>query len=154
MADLARVTADRMRAGMEDDLNTAQAQGAIFDMVRAANAAIDNGAMQSDDVPALLQAVAKFEEIFAVLKEDDVPKMKAVLEWAIAEGREGDVSSELRAAVESSKVDDHAIEKKIAEMEDARRARDFKRSDSIRGELTSVGVIVENTKEGVRWRRK
>ncbi len=154
MAERAREAAERMRAGMEDDLNTAQAQAAIFDMVRAVNAAMDSGQLHRDDVPGVLQAIAKFEEIFAVLKEDDVPKMNAIMEWAIAEGRESEISPELRAAVESSRLDDASINRKIAEMEDARRARDFKRSDAIRSELTSAGVIVENTKDGVRWRRK
>jgi cysteinyl-tRNA synthetase len=154
MAERARDAVDRMRAGMDDDLNTAQAQAAIFDMARAANAAIDSGQLRRDDVPGLLQAIAKFEEIFAVLKEDDVPKMKAIMEWALAEGREHEISPELRAAVNSSKLDDATIHLKIAEMEDARRARDFKRSDAVRSELTSAGVIVENTKDGVRWRRK
>jgi len=154
MAERARDAVDRMRAGMDDDLNTAQAQAAIFDMARAANAAIDSGQLRMDDVPGLLQAIAKFEEIFAVLKEDDVPKMKAIMEWALAEGREHEISPELRAAVNSSKLDDATIHLKIAEMEDALRARDFKRSDAVRSELTSAGVIVENTKDGVRWRRK
>jgi cysteinyl-tRNA synthetase len=123
-------------------------------MVRAANAAIDGGQLRRDDVPGLLQAIAKFEEIFAVLKEDDVPKMKAIMEWAVAAGRDREVSPELRAAVDSSLLDDASINQKIAAMEDARRARDFKRSDAVRSELTSAGVIVENTKNGVRWRRK
>ena len=51
MAELARETAERMRAGMDDDLNTAQAQAAIFDMVRKANAAMDAGQFKKDDVP-------------------------------------------------------------------------------------------------------
>ena len=46
------------------------------------------------------------------------------------------------------------IEKKIAEMEAARRARNFKVSDALRAELTAAGIVIENTKDGVRWRRK
>jgi cysteinyl-tRNA synthetase len=49
---------------------------------------------------------------------------------------------------------DAEIEKKIAEMEAARRARNFKASDAIRSELASAGIIVEITKDGARWRRK
>ena len=52
MQTLASETVDRMRAALEDDLNTAQAQGAIFDMVRNANAAIDAGEVKKDDVAA------------------------------------------------------------------------------------------------------
>jgi cysteinyl-tRNA synthetase len=39
-------------------------------------------------------------------------------------------------------------------MEAARKARNFKASDALRAELTAEGIIVENTKDGVRWRRK
>ena len=42
----------------------------------------------------------------------------------------------------------------MAEMEAARKARNFKHSDAIRAELSAAGIIVENTKDGVRWRRK
>ena len=110
---------------MNDDLNTAQAQAAIFDMVRKANAAIDNGQMKKDDVAPLLAALDKFDEIFAVLRDDDAPKMKAILEWAKAEGREKDVSPELLDAVGTQSLSDAEIETKIAEMEAARRARNF-----------------------------
>src|ERR1022692_3830038 len=92
MADLARETAERMRAGMNDDLNTAQAQAAIFDMVRKANAAIDAGQFKKDDVPPLLAALQSFDELFAVLKDDDAPKMKAIADWAQTEGREKEIS--------------------------------------------------------------
>jgi cysteinyl-tRNA synthetase len=39
-------------------------------------------------------------------------------------------------------------------MQAARNARKFKESDALRAELTAAGIIVENTKDGVRWRRK
>jgi cysteinyl-tRNA synthetase len=154
MTELARTTADRMKAGMEDDLNTAQAQAAIFDMVRAANAAMDAGQLKKDDAAPLLAALDKFDEIFAVMKDDDAPKMKAILDWAKAEGREKDISRELLDAVCAQQVSDADIEKRIGEMEQARRARNFKLSDTIRAELTAAGVLVEQTKDGVRWRRK
>jgi cysteinyl-tRNA synthetase len=80
--------------------------------------------------------------------------MQAVLEWAKASGRENDISSRLLEAVNSGQLSDSAIEAKIAEMEAARKARKFDISDRIRAELTSARIIVENTKEGVRWRRK
>jgi len=154
MKTLAAETIDRMRAALEDDLNTAQAQGAIFEMVRQANAAFDTGGIKTDDVAPLLAALAKFDEIFAVLHDDDVPKMKRVAEWAIAEGREKDISNELSEAIQSGQLSDSAIEKKVAEMKAARAARDFKASDAIRNALAEAGVIAEITKDGIRWRRK
>jgi len=154
MQSLASETVDRMRAALDDDLNTAQAQAAIFEMVRQANAAADAGSIKKDDVPPLLAALAKFDEIFAVLDDDDGPKMKRVLDWAPTDGRDKDVSKELREVVQSGAQSEGDIEKKIAQMKAARAARDFKTSDLLRAELAEAGIIVEITKDGIRWKRK
>jgi cysteinyl-tRNA synthetase len=154
MQSLAAQTVERMRAALDDDLNTAQAQGAIFEMVRQANAAFDTGDIKKDDVQPLLAALAKFDEIFAVLDDDDGPKMKRVFDWAQTEGRDKDVSSGLRETAQSEQLSDADIETKIAEMKAARSARDFKKSDALRAELAAVGIMVEITKDGIRWRRK
>jgi cysteinyl-tRNA synthetase len=154
MKSLASETVDRMTASLDDDLNTAQAQAAIFEMVRRANAGFDAHEIRQDDVRALLIALQKFDEIFAVLQDDDGSKMKQVLDWASTEGREQDISAELRQAVQSDQLSDADIERKIAEMGTARNARNFKVSDALRAELTGAGIIIENTKDGVRWRRK
>ena len=50
---------------------------------------------RQDDVKPLLAALDKFDQIFGVLKDDDQPKMKAILDWARAEGREKEISPEL-----------------------------------------------------------
>jgi cysteinyl-tRNA synthetase len=154
LQSLARETADRMRAALDDDLNTAQDQAAIFEMVRRANAAFDAGEIKKDDTAPLLAVLSKFDEIFAVLNDDDAVRMKQVFDWAQAEGRDKDISAELREAVQSEKSSDAEIEGKVAEMEAARRARNFKESDTLRAELASAGIVIENTKDGVRWRRK
>lgn len=154
MQELASATMDRMRAAFEDDLNTAQAQAAIFEMVRSANSALDSGRVKKEDAERLLAALEKFDEIFAVLADDDDAKMKLVYEWAPTEGREKDVSPALRALVQSDELSESDIEQKVAEMEAARKGRDFKHSDGLRAELTSAGIVIENTKDGVRWRRK
>jgi cysteinyl-tRNA synthetase len=154
MAELARDTLKRFWAGMEDDLNTAQAQAAIFDMVRKANAAIDAGQLKKDDAAALLDVLQKFDQIFAVLKDDETENMKKILDWAWSENREKDVSNTLLKAVDAQELSDAVIEQKIAEMEQARRSRNFQSSDAIRAELMAAGIVVENTKEGVRWKRK
>ena len=154
MQALAHETMDRMRAALDDDLNTAQAQAAIFEMVRGVNSALDAKAIKKGDVPALLEALTKFDEIFAVLKDDDAPKMKQVFDWARSEEREKDISPELREAMQSEQLSDADIEVKIAKMKAARDARNFKASDALRAELTTAGILIENTKEGIRWRRK
>jgi cysteinyl-tRNA synthetase len=154
MTTLAAETSKRLRDSLDDDLNTAQAQAAIFDMVRAANAAIDSGDLKKADVAPLLAALAQFDEIFYVLQDDDAEKMQHVLAWAKAEGREKDISSELLDIVESAALSNEQIERKIAQMKAARAAKNFAESDAIRAELTAAGIIIEQTKDGVRWRRK
>jgi cysteinyl-tRNA synthetase len=151
---LAQETIDRMKTSLDEDLNTAQAQAAIFEMVRKANSALDRGKLRADDVRPLLDALRKFDEIFAIIEDDDASRMKQVFEWARGEGREKDVSTQLQESVQSSEFADSDIETKIAEMEAARKGRNFKVSDAIRAELTTAGILVENTKEGVRWRRR
>jgi len=154
MHKLASETLERMRAALDDDLNTAQAQAAVFEMVRQANTALDADGIKRDDVPPLLSALQKFDEVFAVLEDTDLPKMKQVFEWAPSEGREKDISNELRDAVQSGQLSDSDIDIKIAEMKAARTARDFKKSDAMRAELANAGILVEIGKDGIRWRRK
>jgi cysteinyl-tRNA synthetase len=154
MAQLADETIARMKSALDDDLNTAEAQAAMFDMLRKVNTALDSAEVCQDDVRPLLVALEKFDVIFVVLKDDDQPKMKVVLDWARAEGREKDISPELMEIAGSAQLGDEQINQKLAEMEAARKARNFKASDALRAELTGAGIIVENTKEGVRWRRK
>jgi len=154
MAQLAADAIAQIKSALDDDLNTAEAQAAIFDMLRKANTALDGAELRQDDVKPLLGALEKFDEIFAVLKDDDQPKMKAILDWARAEGREKEISPELLEMAGSAQLADEQVTQKLSEMEAARKARNFKASDTLRAELTAAGIIVENTKEGVRWRRK
>jgi cysteinyl-tRNA synthetase len=154
ITSLAAETSKRLRESLDDDLNTAQAQGAIFDMVRAVNSEIDSGKVKKGDVPPLLAALARFDEIFSVLKDDDAEKMQPIVEWAKAEGREKDISPELLDIVQSAALSDQQINQKIEQMKAARAAKKYAESDSLRAELTAAGIIIEQTKEGVRWRRK
>ncbi len=154
LTTLANDSSARIREALNEDLNTAQAQAAIFDMVRVANAAIDSGGMKQDDVKPLVSTLDQFDEIFAVLKDDDAAKMQQVANWAKAEGREKDISPELLDALRSNALSDEQVNQKIEEMKAARAAKNFAGSDSIRAELTANGIVIEQTKEGVRWRRK
>jgi cysteinyl-tRNA synthetase len=154
MSQLSDTTVEQMKSALDNDLNTAEAQAAMFDMLRKANTALDAQEVRQDDVKPLLAALEKFDEVFGVLKDDDQPKMQSILEWARAEGREKEISPELLEITGSSQLTDQQVEQKVSEMEAERKSRNFKSSDAIRAELTTAGIIVENTKEGVRWRRK
>lgn len=154
MTSLGEQTTKRLRDALDDDLNTAQAQAAIFDMIRAVNTALDVGEVKSGDVAALLAPLQEFDQVFSVLQDDDTAQMRRIYEWAKAEGREKDISPELEYIVRSAALTDAQIDAKIEQMVAARKARDFATSDEIRGELVAQGILIEQTKEGVRWRRK
>jgi cysteinyl-tRNA synthetase len=155
MQTLASETIDRMRGALDDDLNTAQAQAAIFEMVRSANSTLDSGQIKKDDAAPLLAALEKFDEIFAVLKDDDGPKMKQVFDWASTEGRKQDISAELRETVQSAQMSETEIQARVDQIQELRKARNFKASDALRAEtITAANIVIENTKDGIIWRRK
>jgi cysteinyl-tRNA synthetase len=137
-----------MRAGMEDDLNTAYASGAIFDMVREINTLADRGELREGDKAPLLEALQQFDEIFAVIKDDDAEKMAAAMEWARSHGLLKDTDAPADA------MSDEAVNQLIEERTAAKKARDFARSDAIRKQLGDAGIVVEDTKDGIRWKRK
>ncbi len=151
---LAAETGERVTAALSDDLNTAEAQGAIFEMLRKSNTALDTGEVKQEDARALLATLDRFDAIFAVLKDDDQPKMKTVLDWAKAEGREKEISPELQTIAGSDQLMDEQVQQRVKEMEEARKVRNFQLADKIRAETIAAGILIENTKDGIRWRRK
>jgi len=154
IAEIAEKTSAEMRAALDDDLNTARALGAIFDMVRDVNAAADAGEVRKGDVPRLLEVLRQFEEIFAVLKDDDAAKVRATVEWAKQEGLADKISPQTSELAKAAALSDADIERLVGEHSQARKARDFARSDAIRADLAEQGVVLQNTKDGVRWKRK
>ncbi len=142
---------DVFTAALEDDLNTAEARAAIFDLVRLANSYADRGELQSENVPEILDVLGRFDAIFAVILDRDDEITRFALEWAEREQRLDQASPELVAGYS---LDDKAIEQLIAERNAARKARDFARADAIRQELAEKGILLEDSADGVRWRRK
>jgi len=138
MAERIVKAADDFDAGLSDDLNTAQALAAVFDFVREANTAMDKGEFRQGDVAAALEFLGSFDNVFAVVEDNDSEKLKAI-------GFGGDDGG----------LSDADIEKLVAERQAARARRDFAASDRVRNELSDRGIILEDTKDGkVRWKRK
>jgi cysteinyl-tRNA synthetase len=153
-ADLAEETKraeEGFCAALSDDLNTSEARAAIFEMVRAGNAAADAGALYAGNVPAMQAALERFDSVFAVLKDRDEEITRWALRWAEQEGRLKEAAPELLARYA---ITDAAIESLIAEREQARRSRNFARADQIRKDLADKGILLEDSKDGVRWKRK
>jgi len=138
MAERIAKAAEEFDAGLSDDLNTARALAAIFDLVREANIAMDKNEFRKGDVAAIQEFLSAFDKVFAVLEDNDAAKLKEVGYGA----KEGGLR-------------DADIERLIADRNAARVSRDFASSDRIRKELSDHGIVIEDSKDGtVRWKRK
>jgi cysteinyl-tRNA synthetase len=111
---------------LDDDLNTAEALAAAFEFVRDANSAMDSGEFRAGNAVAALEFLARFDSIFDVLAPTS----------------------------QGNAILDSEIESLIAERAAAKKARNFARADRIREQLLEQGIILEDTKSGVRWKRK
>jgi cysteinyl-tRNA synthetase len=152
---------------LDDNLNTAAALAAVFDLVREGNTAMDNGEFPEGARAAFLDVLERWDRIFAVLDDTDYDKLlrfgfvKDVTLKATVNIRTfavGTLSVEPgngdQTAVLSAGLEEKEIEKLIADREAARRRGEYAAADKIRGELLNAGVILEDTKGGTRWKRK
>ena len=136
---------------LANDLNTAEARAAIFDLVRAANTAADTGMLRSENATEIVQVLELFDGVFAVLEDRDAAITRAALAWAEAEGRMDEAAPELVATLAFSDADIDAL---VAERTQAKKTRNFARADAIRNDLLAKGILIEDSKDGVRWKRK
>ena len=141
-------------AALNNDLNTAEARAAIFDVLRAVNTAADQSRLTRFDAEETLALLDKFDSIFAVLEDRDAELTRAALTWAEAEGRMADVAPEVLETFGTGALSDTAIDALVAERTQAKQQRNFARADAIRNELLEKGILLEDSKEGVRWKRK
>ncbi len=116
----------KFEEGLDDDLNTAEALGAMFEFVREANTAMDAGEFRAENAAPALEFLARFDSVFDVL----------------------------RPSAGEAGISDAEVEALIGERNQARKSRNFARGDEIRAGLLGRGVVLEDTKEGTRWKRK
>jgi cysteinyl-tRNA synthetase len=126
LAERSLVACKAFDEALDDDLNTAEALAAAFEYVRDTNTAMDAGEFLAGNTQGAQDFLARFDSIFDVLKP------------STAEG-----------ALSDSEIDTLAAERVAA-----KKARDFARADQIRKDLAERGVILEDTKDGVRWKRQ
>jgi cysteinyl-tRNA synthetase len=116
-------------AGLAEDLNAAVALAAVFAFVKEVNVAIEEGRIGQGDKPRIVDALADVDRVLGVLDASA---------WDTGAGED----------------DSAEIERLIQERKDARERRDFAASDRIRGELAARGIVLEDTPQGTRWKRK
>jgi len=111
---------------LDEDLNTAEALAAVFEYIRDTNTAMDAGEFLAGNVASAAAFLNRFDSVFDVL----------------------------RSSTEPAGLSDAEIDALVSERNAAKKARDFARADAIRAGLAAQGVILEDTKEGVRWKRQ
>jgi cysteinyl-tRNA synthetase len=126
LAERAASARAAFRDSLDDDLNTAEALAAVFEYVRDANSAMDSGGFRAGNAAGALEFLDQFDSIFKVLDP----------------------------TVQTNAIGDSEIESMIEERTAAKKAKNFARADQIREQLLGQGIVLEDTKSGVRWKRK
>jgi cysteinyl-tRNA synthetase len=108
---------------MDDDLNIGVAIAALFEFVREVNNLVDGNLLSNEEAQQVYELVSEFDTVLAVL---------------------GDLSKEENLPEEAQEL--------VQRREEARKARDWKTADQLRIQLKAIGVIIEDTPQGLRWR--
>lgn len=114
-------------SAMNDDFNTPQGLAAIFELVSIVNKNLDNQEL----VAASRDVLFELTNLFGL-----------------------SVSPSVEVEALSLRAELHGVEVLINEREEARKKKDFKKSDQLRKEIEEQGIILEDTKDGTTWRRK
>jgi len=109
---------------MDDDLNISVALAALFDFVRDVNKLMDDNVLSKEEAHEVYELMMRFDKVLGVI---------------------GEVEKEEKLPKEIAEL--------IQKREEARKAKDWKAADKIREELKQTGIIIEDTPEGVRWRK-
>ncbi|HKS39780.1 MAG TPA: cysteine--tRNA ligase [Blastocatellia bacterium] len=117
-------TREGFESGMNDDLNTSKALAAVFEMAREINISMDASEFGADDRKGVLELLARIDSVLGVIGEEQEVML------------------------------DPEIESKIEDRNSARRSRNFQLADQIRNELAERGIILEDTPQGTKWKRK
>jgi cysteinyl-tRNA synthetase len=132
-------------SSLEDDLNTAGALGALFSFVKATNVDLEAGHLSTSDATAargLLREIAG--DILGVMPGTVTS----------AAGAPDPSSPSKKSPFGPHGLDETWINERIEARKAAKKARDFNAADAIREELVGKGILLEDTPQGVRWKRK
>jgi cysteinyl-tRNA synthetase len=120
----ARKALAEFEAGMDDDLNTSVALAAVHNLTREVNTALARRRVRLENQRELVELIQRFDSVLNVFGETAANSL------------------------------DNEVQALIDERQEARRRRDFARADEIRVHLAERGIVLEDTKDGVRWKQK
>ncbi|MCG2815689.1 MAG: cysteine--tRNA ligase [Candidatus Aminicenantes bacterium] len=120
---LATRMSDKFQKGLADDLNMSVALTALFEMIKKVNILISKKEIRQDDAGQILQAVQRVDGVVGILPLES----------------EEDLVADILALIE--------------ERQKARSNKNFALSDRIRDELLARGIALEDTRDGVRWKK-
>ncbi len=124
LGDLIETALEDFEAAMDNDLNTSVALAAIHNFVREVNTSMSTRGLHWKDKDLILDAIEKFNSVLNIFEPD------------------------------SGEMLDKEIEILIKQRQGNRRSRNFAAADQIRDLLAEKGIILEDTKDGVQWKRK
>jgi cysteinyl-tRNA synthetase len=119
-----RKALEEFEAGMDDDLNTSVALAAVHNLTREVNTALARRRVRLENQRELVELIQRFDSVLNVFGETAANSL------------------------------DNEVQALIDERQEARRRRDFARADEIRVQLAERGIVLEDTKDGVRWKQK
>ncbi len=122
--EIAERAAADFEAGMDDDLNTSVALAALHTLTREVNTAIADHELREDDRREILALLERFDTVLNIF-----------------------------GGAQERPMLDAEVQALIDERQEARRRRDWSRADEIRDQLAARGIILEDTRDGVRWKR-
>jgi cysteinyl-tRNA synthetase len=108
---------------MDDDLNISIALASVFDFVRDINSLLDNNQLSKDEAKAVFGLMLKFDRVLGVI---------------------GEVKERAKLSREAEDL--------IRKREEARKTKDWKTADQIREQLKTMGIVLEDTTQGVTWK--
>jgi cysteinyl-tRNA synthetase len=111
----------------DDDLNISRGLGIFFEFIHGVNSLINEDRLSRADIETVMDTLKKIDSVLGVIFFEKPAQ---------------------------SNIDASRVESMIAERIQAKKDKNFKRADEIRTELTGKGIILEDTKEGTRWKIK